>query len=99
MRCCKGRVGPGALVVKLGGNWAARSCRKLCFIAMESAQLARSCKLWLPSHLCSFCGLTFALRARAALDILRAFILLRISCPKSGQTALVLSSFFIFQKI
>lgn len=35
-RCCSARVGSGALVVAPAGSWAARSMKKLCFIAVQS---------------------------------------------------------------
>ena len=95
MRSCKGRVGSGALVVKSGGSWAARSAKKLCFMARESSQSRLHCKLSLFSYLSTTESGFPSIRASTLLNKRCFLIWVRSILPMCGKDGCGLL-FFIF---
>lgn len=74
MRSCKSRVGSRAVVVKVGGSWAARSLKKLCFITVHSCHKISVCKEGRWVNLSIVSGARCIARETAALEMRRALM-------------------------
>lgn len=95
MRCCRGRVGSGALVVKSGGSWAARSIKKLCFMARDRSQSRLHCRLSLFSYLSTTESGLPSIRASTLLNKRCFLIWVRSILPMCGNDSCGLLVFIL----
>ena len=91
MRSCKGSDRSGALVVKSGGSWAARSAKKLCFITVHSCHKISVCKEGRCVNLSIVSGALCIARETAALEMRRALMRAESISPMWGLFFCVLN--------